>query len=127
MTGAKGGRTVAVIDDDQSVRDAVESLLRSAGYQAEGFGSAEAFLSCPRRREFCCLVLDVSLPGISGLELQQRLLARGSRVPVVFVTATADPRGQTRRQALQLGAVEFLSKPFDELAMLNAVGAAVAP
>jgi FixJ family two-component response regulator len=66
------------------------------------------------------------LPGLTGLELQQHLLAQGSRMPVIFVTGMADPRGQTQKQASQLGAVAFLSKPFDELALLNAVRAAVA-
>jgi len=127
MTGAKSERIVAVIDDDRSVREAIESLLRSEGYRAAGFASAEAFLSHPRSLEFSCIVLDISLPGISGLELQQHLLTRASRVPIIFVTATSSPQGQTRRQALQSGAAAFLSKPFDDLALLSAVRAAVAP
>ena len=127
MKDAKGGGIVAVVDDDQSVRDATECFLRSTGYPAEGFASAEAFLSCSHHLEFSCLVLDIGLPGISGLDLQQHLLTQGSRVPVIFVTAATDPQGQSQRQALQSGAIAFLPKPFDELALLSAMRAAVAP
>jgi len=127
MTSAKDGLVVAVIDDDQSVRDAIESLLRSAGYRAKGFASAEAFLRDTPPRQFSCIVLDISLPRLSGLELQRNLLTQRACVPIVFVTATADPQGEIRRQALQSGAVAFLSKPFDEIALLDAVKAAVTP
>ena len=120
---SRSNPTVAVIDDDASVRRALGRLLRSAGLSVEAFATAEAFLGAPARPPPACLVLDVRLPGLSGLELQARLAAEGRRIPIVFITAYED--GQARRQALAAGALEFLAKPFDEGALLNALAVAL--
>ena len=123
LSGTKDERFVAVVDDEQSMREAVESLLRSAGHRCEGFASAEALLACPRLAAVACLVLDIGLPGMDGLELQQRLLHQ--RVPIVFITATTDLLPLRRTQALQAGAIAFLPKPFSEQELLDAVRVAV--
>jgi FixJ family two-component response regulator len=120
---SRSGPTVAVIDDDASVRRALGRLLRSAGLSVEAFAAAEAFLGAEARPPPACLVLDVRLPGLSGLELQARLVAEGRHIPTVFITAYED--GQARRQALAAGALEFLAKPFDEGALLNALAVAL--
>jgi FixJ family two-component response regulator len=112
---------ISVVDDDDSVREALESLLRSAGFKAEVFASAEQFLNSDRAREVDCLIVDVRMPGMNGLELQRRLAAGGSRVPIVFITAHGDELA--RAHALRAGAVAFLRKPFSEQALLNAVHA----
>jgi FixJ family two-component response regulator len=109
------------VDDDESVREALESLLRSAGFKAEVFASAEQFLSSDRAREVDCLIVDVRMPGMNGLELQRQLAAGGLRVPIVFISAHGDELA--RAQALRAGAVAFLRKPFSEQALLNAVQA----
>src|SRR5262249_1975009 len=100
--------TVFVIDDDVSVRASLETLIRSAGWLPETFASAEEFLSRPRRSVPCCVVLDVTLSGLSGLELQRRLAAR-SDIPIIFVTAHRDV--PTAVQAMKGGALDFLAKP----------------
>jgi FixJ family two-component response regulator len=112
---------ISVVDDDESVREALESLLRSAGFKAEVFASAEQFLRSDRAREVDCLIVDVRMPGMNGLELQRQLAADGSRVPIIFITAHGDEIA--RAQALRAGAVAFLRKPFSEQALLDAVQA----
>jgi FixJ family two-component response regulator len=112
---------ISVVDDDESVREALESLLRSAGFKAEVFASAEQFLRSDRAREVDCLIVDVRMPGMNGLELQRQLAAGGSRVPIIFITAHGDELA--RAQALRAGVVAFLRKPFSEQALLNAVHA----
>jgi FixJ family two-component response regulator len=114
---------VAVVDDDQSVQSALKDLLESAGLSAQCFGSAEEFLGSGRRDETACLVADVNMPGMSGLELQARLKAEGSRIPIIFITAHGDAKMKLR--AMTAGAVEFLSKPFDDEALLVKVRAAL--
>jgi two-component system, LuxR family, response regulator FixJ len=120
---SRKGQTVFVIDDDESVRRAVGRLIRSAGLNVETFATAEDFMrsACPAALD--CLVLDVHLPGLSGLELQQRLIAEGRRAPVVFITAYEDH--QTCERALRAGAIAFLRKPFEQQSLLDAVDRAM--
>jgi FixJ family two-component response regulator len=115
--------TVAVIDDDASVRKALRRLLRAAGMQVQTFATAEDFLGAAERPPDC-LVLDVRLPGLGGLELQRRLAAEGRHVPIVFITGHQDE--QARREALAAGAVDFLLKPFEDESLLQAVTRAAA-
>src|ERR1700722_14148194 len=110
---------VAIVDDDESVRDAVGSLFRSMGFRTEPFAGAKEFLASPNLREFSCLLLDVQMPGMDGLELQLRLAAASHPIPIIFVTAFGDEN--TRARALRGGAVSFLTKPFSEDALLGAV------
>jgi FixJ family two-component response regulator len=114
---------IFIIDDDQSVRESVQSLVRSAGYRAEAFASAEEFLHSCRPGTADCLILDVCLPGTSGLDLQRQLISSGSRIPIVFITAQSSY--EARLQAMNDGAVEFLFKPFSEEALLDALHAAL--
>jgi FixJ family two-component response regulator len=114
---------IAIVDDDDSVRESVRSLIRSVGYNAEAFASAEAFLSSGQRANTDCIVLDVRMPGMSGLDLQRLLTTANSLIPIIFITAHGDD--PTRLQALSDGAVDFLFKPFNEEALLNAVDSAL--
>ena len=114
---------VFVVDDDISVRESLELLIQSAGWQPETFASAQEFLSCPRPLVPSCLVLDVSLPGINGLELQNRVAAERSDMPIIFITGYGDV--PTSVQAMKAGAVEFLTKPFRDDVLLNAIGNAL--
>ena len=102
---------VSIVDDDPSVRIAMEGLVRSAGFIALVFDSAEQFLRSPRVNESACLITDVQMPGMSGLDLQHRLITQGSRIPTIFITAFPDQ--EIRRRALAAGAIAFLEKPFD--------------
>jgi len=110
---------VGVVDDDLSLRRALRRLLGSAGFGVTTFASAEEFLGSPERGGIACLVLDVHLGGESGLELQERLAAAGSRVPVLFITARDD--AGTRERARRAGAADYLCKPFDEARFLDAI------
>ncbi len=114
-------RLISIVDDDPLVREGLLSLMRSAGFATQAFASAEEFLSLAHRDDIACLILDVGLPGISGLELQSQLTATVSnhRTPVVFMTARDDE--VTRQRALKGGAVDFLRKPVRREALLNAV------
>ncbi|HOD36196.1 MAG TPA: response regulator [Syntrophales bacterium] len=111
--------TVYVVDDDSSVCNAVRRLLRSTQYRVHIFGSAEEFRRADFRSCPGCLLLDIRLPGISGFELQQELLASGVRMPVIFITG--HDRAGMEEQAIKLGATAYLRKPFDEEALLGAV------
>jgi FixJ family two-component response regulator len=115
--------TVFVVDDDASVRRGLQRLLRSAGYRTETFASAREFLerSAPNGRG--CLVLDVRLPGPSGLDLQAALAANGDRIPIIFITGHGDAEMAAR--AMKSGAVDFLAKPFDDQDLLAAIGRAL--
>jgi FixJ family two-component response regulator len=113
---------VFVVDDDVSVRESLELLLRTAGWQPELFASAQEFLSRPRPTVPCCLVLDVTLPGLSGLELQQQLAER-TDMPIIFITGHGDVPMTV--QAMKAGAVEFLTKPFKDDVLLDAIGHAL--
>ncbi len=113
---------ISVVDDDVSVREAIRGLLRSAGFDAEVFASAEQFLTSGRLNGTTCLVLDVRMPGMSGIELQERLIASGHLIPIVFITAHADE--DERARALDRGAVDCLQKPFSDDALLDAIAKA---
>ena len=114
---------ISIVDDDESIREAIQSLLGSVGFKAKTFASAEQFLQSNQIENTACLILDVRMPGMSGLELQRRLMATQCHIPIVFVTAHGDE--EVRSRALQEGAVEFLLKPFSEEALLNAIQAAL--
>jgi FixJ family two-component response regulator len=110
---------VFVVDDDISVRESLELLILSAGWQPETFVSAQEFLRRPRALVPSCLVLDVSLPGLNGLELQERVAGERSDMPIIFITGYGDVRMTV--QAMKAGAVEFLTKPFSDEVLLNAI------
>ncbi len=114
---------ITVVDDDDSVRESLSGLIRSVGFKIATFASAEEFLGWERRCDADCLILDVRMPGMNGLELQRRLVCDGTPVPVIFITAHGDE--ETRAQALAAGAVEYLFKPFSEEALLKAIETAV--
>ena len=113
---------VFVVDDDISVRESLELLVTNAGWQVETFTTAREFLSRPRSTVPCCLVLDVTLPGLNGLELQQRLVER-SEMPIIFITGYGDIPMSVR--AMKAGAVEFLTKPFNDQVLLDAIRHAI--
>lgn len=115
---------VSVVDDDESVRESLQSLLRSVGFAVKVFGSAEEFLNANYSGDSDCLILDVRMPGMSGIELHRRLVASGCEVPVIFITAHGSDEG-VRSRALKDGAVAYLVKPFSEDALLNAVRTAL--
>ncbi|HEU4713896.1 MAG TPA: response regulator [Pyrinomonadaceae bacterium] len=110
---------ISVVEDDDSVRESLRRLIRSAGYAVQAFSSAEQFLNSDRFRETRCLILDVKLPGMDGLELQRQLIANGREISVIFITAHGDDAARVR--ALRNGALEYLFKPFSEEALLNAI------
>jgi FixJ family two-component response regulator len=110
---------ISIVDDDASMRTATARWLRSLGFSAHTFSSAQEFLSSPRLNDTTCLIADVQMPGMSGIELQKYLTARGHRMPMVFITAY--PEDQIRQQAMNGGAVGFLSKPFEEARLLECV------
>jgi FixJ family two-component response regulator len=116
---------IAIVDDEEAICDALTSLLRSVGWRAEGFTSAEAFLQSGQVHTTACLLLDVRLPGGSGLELQQQLRSSQARIPIIFITAHGNEA--MRAQALQAGAVAFFAKPFNDTALLEAIHTALAP
>jgi FixJ family two-component response regulator len=116
-------RLVAIVDDDDLMRSALEGLLKAAGLPAQAFASAEEFLNSGQQRQAGCLITDIRMPGMSGLELQARLNAERCRIPIVFITAHGDEK--MRMQALRAGAVEFMAKPFDDEALLESVRAAL--
>lgn len=114
---------VAIVDDEKSVRRAVGRLVKCAGMEVECFASAEEFLEAYSLRAHDCLILDIRLPGMSGLELQSRLVAAGRKLPIIFVSAHDE--AESRSQALQAGAVAFFGKPFKEEVLLRAVRSAL--
>jgi FixJ family two-component response regulator len=119
MTEAPPSRTVFVVDDDADVRAAIAGLLRSAGLRSESFGTPEEFLRRPPPDGPCCLVLDLRLPGMNGLEVQRELAASGISIPIIFITAEGDV--PTTVKAMKSGAFEFLTKPFDDQELLAAI------
>ena len=114
---------ISIVDDDESFREAVQALLQSAGRRAIAFASAEQFLASGAGAAADCLILDLSMPGIGGLELQQRMRAAGLRIPTIVVTAHADEVARAR--ALAAGAVAFLPKPFQPDILLGAIETAM--
>jgi len=116
-------KLVAIVDDDDSVRSALQGLLKAVGLPAQAFASAEEFLKSGQLHQTACLIADILMPGMSGLELQAKLNAEHCRIPIIFITAHSDTK--MRMQALRAGAVEFLAKPFDDEVLLDSVRAAL--
>jgi FixJ family two-component response regulator len=116
-------KMVAIVDDDDLMRTALRGLLKSAGLLAQAFASADEFLRSGHQHDTACLITDIRMPGMSGLELQAQLNADHCRIPTIFITAHGDAK--MRMQAMRAGAVEFLAKPFDDEALLESVRAAL--
>jgi FixJ family two-component response regulator len=116
-------KMVAIVDDDDLMRTALQGLLKSAGLLAQAFASAEEFLRSGHQHDTGCLITDIRMPGMSGLELQAQLNADHYRIPTIFITAHGDAK--MRLQAMRAGAVEFLAKPFNDEALLESVRAAM--
>ena len=114
---------ISIIDDDEAIRRSLDDLIRSAGLRARVFSSAEAFLQSNQMGEIDCLILDLCLPGMSGLELQRQLAEDNFDLPIILMTAHES--GDQRRQAVEAGAVAFLNKPFEEADLLNAIDRAL--
>jgi FixJ family two-component response regulator len=114
---------IAIVDDDPSVRKGLERLIRSLGWKTESFGSAQEFLASPRINAPTCIVLDLQLPGLSGLELQKQMSEAGVETPIVFLTGHGDIPASVK--AMKAGAIEFLTKPVDEQDLLNAIQEAI--
>jgi FixJ family two-component response regulator len=114
---------ISIIDDDESMLESTKGLVRSLGYQVATFASAEEFLKSERVDDTSCLIADVRMPGLSGIDLQRRLIARGVRMPTIFITAF--PEEATRRRAMTAGAVGYLGKPFSEESLLSCLDAAL--
>jgi FixJ family two-component response regulator len=118
------GTRISIVDDDRSMREAINTLIGSMGLTVEEFSSAEEFLDSDRSDLFDCLILDIRMPGLSGLELQRRLIADDRSVPIVFITAHYSEEERTR--AIKAGAVDFLTKPFTEEQLIDAIAASLA-
>ena len=114
---------ISIVDDDKSVREATKGLVRSLGYVAVAYASAEEFLQSNRVDETRCLITDMRMPGLSGVELQNLLIEQGRRIPMIFITAFIVE--SIRKQAMNAGAVGFLSKPFDEQCLIDHLNTAV--
>jgi FixJ family two-component response regulator len=114
---------VAVVDDDESVRESLPDLLREFGFATHSFSSAEEFLTSNSLVETGCLILDIAMPGMTGFDLQRELKLRGHSIPIIFISAHKDE--VVRRRAFQQGAVEFLLKPFSDTALLQALNTAL--
>ena len=123
MGSKQSSKLIAIVDDDKSVQSALQDLVESEGLSTLCFGSAEQFLDSGAQRNAACLIADIRMPGISGLELQAKLKADRCRIPIIFITAHGDAKMQT--QALREGALRFLAKPFDNTVLLEAVHAAI--
>lgn len=114
---------ISIIDDDPLVRDGIDDLVSSLGYRSLTFASSEEFLESGQVRNTACVITDLHMPGLNGLDLQEYLLTKGYSTPVIFITAFPD--GKARERALKAGAVAFLSKPFEEKSLISAVGSAL--
>src|SRR6266702_1541569 len=114
---------ISIIDDDESMRESTKGLLGSLGYQAATFASAEEFLQSERVEDTACLIADVRMPGLSGIDLQRQLIAHGVRMPTIFITAF--PEEGTRHSAMTAGAVGYLGKPFSEESLLKCLDTAL--
>lgn len=123
MGTQRNTKLVTIVDDDHSMRDALQGLLKAVGLPSQTFASAEEFLNSGQQHQTACLITDIRMPGISGLELQAKLNAEHCKIPTIFITAHGD--AQMRMRALRAGAVEFLAKPFDDEALLETVRAAL--
>jgi FixJ family two-component response regulator len=122
MSVERTSQIIAIIDDDEAMQDSLRDLIEAAGLEARCFGSAEEFLESDLHRKAACLILDVRMPKMSGLQLQAKLKEEESNVPIIFITAHGDAR--MRIQAMREGAVEFLAKPFDHQLLLKRVRSA---
>jgi FixJ family two-component response regulator len=114
---------VAIVDDDEFVRSSLQGLMEAAGFQARAFASAEDFLNSDVLCETECVISDIRMPGMSGLELQQTLRTKAFRIPIIFITAHGN--SSVRLEAMRAGAVQFLSKPFDDEVLLDSVRTAL--
>jgi FixJ family two-component response regulator len=114
---------ISIIDDDESIRAGLNNLVRSLGYAVHAFASAEAFLQSAQLHNTSCVIADVRMPDMTGVELQSHLRSQGSRVPFIFITAV--PEESTRRQALREGAIGFMTKPLDESTLISCLDTAV--
>jgi FixJ family two-component response regulator len=123
VASEKKPKMVVIVDDDEWVRNALLGLMKAAGLPAQAFASGEEFLKSRERESTACLIADIRMPGMSGLELQAKLNSDHHRLPIIFITAHGDEK--MRMQALRAGAVEFLTKPFDDEALLDSVRAAL--
>jgi FixJ family two-component response regulator len=123
MYSERRNKLVAIVDDDESIRSALQGLMKSVGLPARSFASAEEFLKSGKQQEIGCLIADIRMPGMSGLELQAKLNADDCRIPIIFITAHGDEK--MRMQALRAGAVEFVAKPFDDEGLVASVRAAL--
>ena len=119
----KSGVMISIVDDDPSMREATKELLRSLGYSAATFASADEFLGSEQLKQTACLISDIQMPGLSGADLQRRLLADGHKMPIIFITAFPDER--TRKRVLGAGAVGYLSKPYSEESLIACLSAAL--
>jgi FixJ family two-component response regulator len=123
MATQRETKLVAILDDDDSMRSAVHGLLECAGFSAQAYASSEEFLKSGQQHQIACLITDIRMPGMSGLELQAKLNAERCKIPIIFITAHGDAK--MKMQALRAGAVEFLAKPFDDEVLLESVRAAL--
>jgi FixJ family two-component response regulator len=123
MDTHRNDKLVAIVDDDDSIRSALQGLLKAVDLPAQAFVSAEEFLQSGQQHQTACLIADIRMPGMTGLELQAKLNAERCRIPIIFITAHGDER--MRMQALRAGAVDFLAKPFDEETLLESVRVAL--
>ena len=114
---------ISIVDDDDSLRNSLNNLIRSVGFGVQDFCSAEAFLKSNQLHDTACLILDVRMPGMSGLDLQRQLVATNCPTPIIFITSHGDSDAQAR--ALEAGAVDYLYKPFREEALLKAIDSAL--
>jgi len=121
--GATERLLLSVVDDDEMLRESLPDLLREFGFSARAFSSGQEFLSSSYVGETRCLILDVAMPGMSGLEVQEELKRRGQAMPIIFITGQKDE--EIRKQAFSQGAVKFLLKPFGDCALLEAINAAL--
>jgi len=122
MATENESRIVSIVDDDESIREALQGLMKAAGIPALVFASAEEFLDSGQQSRTGCLIADIRMPGMSGLQLQSKLNSGHHRIPIIFITAHGDEN--VRIEAVRAGAVEFLTKPFDKVVLLDSVRAA---
>ena len=123
MDAQEKNKLIAIVDDDDLMRNALQGLLKAVGLPARAFASAEEFLQSGQQHQTACLIADIRMPGMSGLELQAQLNSECCRIPTIFITAHGDTK--MRMQAMRAGAVEFLAKPFDDEVLLQNVQAAL--
>jgi len=114
---------ISIVDDDDAIRNSLDDLIRSIGLRTQGFASAEAFMRSNQAQDTACLILDVRMHGMNGLDLQRQIVAANWRMPIIFITSHADD--DARARALKAGAVAFLYKPFREEELINAIDAAL--